>query len=319
MRGAVFAPLILQVDITRMEGVLMNEQKKNKKSVRTSVILGVFIGVFIAGLIILLYPVVSVWINTQTAITTVSEYETVTSQLPQDVIEEQLKRAEEYNDSLRGDPVRDPFMPGSGRALPQNYLDCLNVSDVMATLEIPVINVNLPIYHGVDDQKHMEKGVGHIEGTSLPIGGKGTHSVLAGHTAIPTARLLTDLREVQEGDKFYIRVLDRELIYQVDMIKVIVPEDISDLSTYANEDYVTLVTCTPYGINSHRLLVRGTRIFEFNKTYTIGNAYSYIIITLITGVLALVSALIYLGALSKRRKLKRLSNAVVPLNTDTSR
>ena len=129
----------------------------------------------------------------------------------------------------------------------------------MGYLEIPSIEVYLPIYHGTSEGV-LQSGIGHLGNTSLPIGGENTHAVLSGHTGLPNARLLTVLDKLQEGDQFYIHVLDEILAYEVDQIKVVEPDDISDIFIEEGEDYVTLVTCTPYGINSHRLLVRGTRV-----------------------------------------------------------
>lgn len=124
---------------------------------------------------------------------------------------------------------------------------------------VPSIDVYLPIYHGTDSES-LEKGAGHLENSSLPVGGKGTHSIISAHTGLPSAKMFDNLTEVKEGDVFYIHVLNRTLAYEVDQIKVVLPENVSDLLIDKNKDYVTLVTCTPYGINSHRLLVRGTRI-----------------------------------------------------------
>jgi sortase A len=129
---------------------------------------------------------------------------------------------------------------------------------MMGFIEIPKIKVRLPIYHGTADET-LKMGVGHIEGTSFPVGGPKTHAVLTGHSGLTYARLFTELVELNKGDIFLVRVLDQTLAYEIDQIKVVEPTDTTDLGLYPNEDYVTLVTCTPYGINSHRLLVRGQR------------------------------------------------------------
>ncbi len=129
---------------------------------------------------------------------------------------------------------------------------------LMGYLEIPSIKVYLPVYHGTSDGV-LQAGIGHLGNTSLPVGGENTHAVLSGHTGLPNARLLTDLDKLQEKDQFYLHVLDEVLAYEVDQIKVVEPDNISDIFIEDGKDYVTLVTCTPYGINSHRLLVRGTR------------------------------------------------------------
>ena len=150
-------------------------------------------------------------------------------------------------------------MPGSGYALPDNYLEVLNTDGIMGRLTIPKIGVDLPIYHGSSEES-LQKGVGHIESTSLPIGGEYRHAVLTGHRGLPNAELFTRLDELTVGDTFYIHVLDRTLAYQVDQITTVEPDEMETLRAVPGEDYVTLVTCTPYGVNTHRLLVRGTRV-----------------------------------------------------------
>lgn len=173
----------------------------------------------------------------------------------------ELEKAEEYNDDLTEsvELLNDPFMQ-SDSLDNTDYDDLLNATaeGVMAYLEIPAIDVLLPIYHGVDNGE-LSKGIGHLPETSLPVGGESTHSVLAGHSGMSNARLLTDLPKLKEGDVFYIHVYGRTLTYTVDQIKTVLPTDTSDLTITPGEDYVTLVTCTPYGVNTHRLLVRGTR------------------------------------------------------------
>lgn len=218
---------------------------------------------FLIGLMILSYPIVSNWLATRSSAIVADQYDRMTSSLSPDQIEEEWEKAQKYNDHLRGDPVEDPFVKGSGRALMGNYMDVLSIEEVMAYVEVPVANIKLPIYHGVEEDV-LEKGVGHISTTALPIGGIGGHSVLTGHTGLPTAKLFTDLTMVKEGDFFYIHVLGKKLIYEVDQIKVIDPDDITELIPYDDKDYITLLTCTPYGINSHRLLVRGERSYRYS-------------------------------------------------------
>ncbi|MDL2324375.1 class C sortase [Ruminococcaceae bacterium OttesenSCG-928-A16] len=266
------------------------QQQPVKQSKKTSVPL--LIVLFFIGLAVLLYPAVSNWLSTRRSVAQINVYEQDISALSKDFIDGEWEKAVDYNNSLKGDPVKDPFIPGSGKALPQNYLNVLNVSGIMCTIEIPSINVNLPIYHGVSDEV-LQKGVGHMEGTALPIGGKGTHSILTGHTGLPTAHLFTDLIDLVEGDKFYIHVLGRELVYQVDQIKVILPDDISDLDAYGDEDYVTLITCTPYGVNSHRLLVRGHRVYQISKSITLqANLSIQFTIVLVLAVLGILLILL---------------------------
>ena len=137
---------------------------------------------------------------------------------------------------------------------------CLNLAGdgMMGYIEIPEIDIYLPIYHGVSEEV-LSKGIGHMPNSAFPIGGEGNHAVLTGHTGLPSAKLFTDLTELEEGDRFYIHILDLVLCYTVDQIKVVLPNEGQDLSIVPGKDYCTLVTCTPYGINSHRLLVRGIR------------------------------------------------------------
>lgn len=192
----------------------------------------------------------------------VDNYDKKAAQMSQKEINEALEKAQEYNEELLGNVVlTDPFDPDAVKKQNEDYDNLLNIAGdgVMGSVEIPSIDVYLPIYHGTDSES-LEKGAGHLENSSLPVGGKGTHSIISAHTGLPSAKMFDNLTEVKEGDVFYIHVLNRTLAYEVDQIKVVLPENVSDLLIDKNKDYVTLVTCTPYGINSHRLLVRGTRI-----------------------------------------------------------
>lgn len=175
---------------------------------------------------------------------------------------ELLQKAQEYNQELATGKIQlqDPFSEEYNSIDEDRYQSILRLdgTDMMAFIEIPVISVRLPVYHGTS-QQILEQGVGHLKGSSFPIGGASTHAVLTSHTGLSNARLFTDLDRLKEGDLFFITVCDRKLAYQVDQIKVVEPEDTSDLVIKAGEDLCTLVTCTPYGINSHRLLVRGKR------------------------------------------------------------
>lgn len=235
---------------------------KNQSKRRGSMALSIFL--FAVGLCVLLYPTASNYLAGRMHLKQVDSYKQSLHTMPKEQADAEWQRALDYNGSLVGLPVKDPFLPGSGMALPDNYLSVLNVNDTMGIIEIPKINVSLPIYHTTSEAV-LEKGVGHIEGMSLPIGGKSTHTVLTGHTGLPTARLFTDLTDLQPGDMFYLKVLNRELAYEVDNIKVIEPEDISSLVIVDGMDYATLITCTPYRVNSHRLLVRGKRVSRYNK------------------------------------------------------
>lgn len=217
--------------------------------------------IFLVGCTLLAYPAVSQWVNDHFQSTICADYAEAVADLDDTAAEEELKKASAYNKELTEavELLDDPFMQ-SEELSNDDYNIILNATadGVMAYLEIPSINVMLPIYHGVDNGE-LSKGIGHLPETSLPVGGESTHSVLAGHSGMSNARLLTDLPKLQEGDVFYIHVYGRTLTYTVDQIKTVLPTDTSDLTITPGEDYVTLVTCTPYGVNTHRLLVRGTR------------------------------------------------------------
>lgn len=214
---------------------------------------------FLGGAAVFCYPAISNYLNQKNQTRVVQHYEQTVTAQDDALLAEEWAKAEEYNENLAGDPVHDPFVPGSGYALPDNYLDVLNIDGVMGRITIPKIGVDLPIYHGTDAET-LEKGVGHIESTSLPIGGEYRHAVLTGHRGLPSSELFTRLDELEPGDQFYLHVLDATLAYQVDQILTVEPQELENLVAEPGQDYVTLVTCTPYGINTHRMLVRGTRV-----------------------------------------------------------
>ena len=214
----------------------------------------------LGGFCIFLYPNVSNYFAEKNQVEAIREYENLIVNIDQKELEQEWQKAQTYNENLSGDPVHDPFVEESGYALPENYKEVLNISNEgeMAYIEIPKISVYLPIYHGTSSEV-LEKGVGHIESTSVPIGGESTHSVLTGHTGLPSAELFTRLDELVVGDIFYIHVLDEILTYKIYETKVILPDKIDELQITNGKDLVTLVTCTPYGVNSHRLLVKAER------------------------------------------------------------
>lgn len=221
------------------------------------VILIVFL--LMAGMGVIAYPFVSNYLNQKNATQALDKYQAETAKLTPDELSKMLHEAKIYNENLLGQPAHDPFLPGSGIVMPDNYYQVLNVENTMGQIEIPSIEVNLPIYHGTADSV-LRKAVGHLEGSALPIGGEGTHTVLTSHTGLTEAKLFTDLTELEKGDQFYLHVLDQSLAYEVDQILVIEPEETEALKAVKGQDYATLLTCTPYGVNSHRLLVRGKRV-----------------------------------------------------------
>lgn len=220
--------------------------------------------VFLAGLSLLAYPAVSNLLYEKKQEELMEHYDSIVGEkMTADEQAEELQECRDYNRGLLqgGVLLTDPFDMSQldPSALP--YAGLLNVDEEgeMAYLRIPAINVELMIYHGTEEEV-LQKGVGHLQGSSLPVGGTGTHCVLSAHTGLNDKKLFTDLDQLENGDIFYIHVLGEILAYQVDQIRVVLPEETEDLKINAQEDYVTLVTCTPYGINTHRLLVRGTRV-----------------------------------------------------------
>lgn len=211
---------------------------------------------FLIGICILLYPAFSEYWNSKTQSRAITNYESVLEDLKPEDYTSIFEKAYAYNEALYETdyPLRD-YNQLSG------YYDTLSVTDndMMGYLKIERIGVELPIYHGTSE-KVLNKGVGHLEGSSLPVGGQNTHSVMSAHRGLPSAKLFTDLDRLEKGDTFQITILDQVLTYQVDYITVIEPNDVSNLQIIEGGDYCTLFTCTPYGINTHRLLVRGIRI-----------------------------------------------------------
>ena len=211
---------------------------------------------FLVGICILLYPAFSNYWNSKTQSRAITNYESVLENLKPEDYAAILENAHAYNKALYETdfPLTDyPDVPGYSDTL------CITGNDMIGYLKIDRIGVELPIYHGTSDSV-LSRGVGHLQGSSLPVGGENTHSVMSAHRGLPSAKLFTDLDRMEIGDTFQIVVLDQVLTYQVDQIKVITPRELSDLQIVEGMDYCTLFTCTPYGINTHRLLVRGVRI-----------------------------------------------------------
>ena len=217
----------------------------------------ILILVFLTGLSLLLYPTVSDYWNSFHQSRAIATYASEVAALDDDDYDEMWAVAQDYNQRLakRENPLRQ-----SEEDL-EEYETLLNLNGtgVMGYIEIPELKVSLPVYHGVDEGV-LQIAVGHIPGTSLPTGGKGTHSVLSGHRGLPSAKLFTNLDQLREGDIFMLRILDETLTYEVDQILIVEPHEVAALSIDPDQDYCTLVTCTPYGINTHRLLVRGHRV-----------------------------------------------------------
>lgn len=223
--------------------------------------------IFLVGLSVLLYPTVSDYLNEKNSSRAIARYDEATQRLSEKDYAEELERAAEYNTYLTGFSnlsMAATMEKGDESSLYESLMN-INEDGIMGSIKIPSINVNLPIYHGTREDTLLE-GVGHYEGSSLPIGGESTHAILTGHRGLPSAKLFTDLDRLEVGDVFYIKVLGEILEYQIDQIETVLPSEVNSLSITPGEDYVTLVTCTPYGVNSHRLLIRGTRI-EYDGNY----------------------------------------------------
>lgn len=211
---------------------------------------------FLVGISLLLYPAFSNYWNSKTQSRAIVDYEAVLEHLKPEDYSAMFQAAYDYNRALYETdyPLMDyEEIPG--------YYDTLKLpgSSIIGYVKIDKIGVELPVYHGTSDEV-LNVGVGHLEGTSLPVGGENTHSVMSAHRGLPSAKLFTDLDRLEPGDTFQITVLDQVLTYQVDQVKVITPTEVGDLLIAEGKDYCTLFTCTPYGINTHRLLVRGIRI-----------------------------------------------------------
>lgn len=229
---------------------------------------GILFGLmFLLGFAILIYPTVSNQWNTYRQNQLISSYEELIGKMAEEDFTKEWEKANAFNDTIIHNNVfGDVFGEDGDDIKNTEYWQILNVGNdgVMGYVSIPKINVKLSIYHGTTDDV-LQTGIGHLNGTKLPIGGESTHSVLAAHRGLPSARLFTDIDQLERGDMFYVHVLDETLAYQVDQILDMVDKDDSEtlqkaLQIEEGQDYVTLFTCTPYGVNSHRLLVRGTRV-----------------------------------------------------------
>ena len=215
----------------------------------------------IIGVLLIAYPIVSNYLATYHRTYVLSNYEEETGKLSDEERDALLEEAQNYNKEVSLETTVDISLNSSEEKKKVSYYNVLNVGEAMAYITIPKINVYLPIYHGISDNV-LQSGVGHIENTSLPIGGPGTHCVLPGHTGLSRTKMFDDINKLELGDKFYITVLGKKLVYEVDKIIVVEPDNKDAIKIEPNKDYVTLLTCTPYMINTHRLLVRGVRVSD---------------------------------------------------------
>lgn len=278
------------------------KKKVNKKS-------WLFILIFIVGLLVLLFPLISQLTYHRAAQLQVTEFDDAVSSMDNSEIEERLFLARAYNEALRekmdhGKKIsfEDPFTEQDKQAGISEYARMLEVNEQIGYVDIPTIGEKLPVYAGTQESV-LQKGAGHIEGTSLPVGGESTHSVITAHRGLPTARLFTDLDKVELGDEFYVSNLGETLAYEVDDIVVIEPREIEYLDISLGKDYVTLLTCTPYMVNSHRLLVRGHRVPYQEGSEEVDRQPNRLYIYLIG--LGIVLLILLLMILIRRKRKKR--------------
>ena len=273
--------------------------------------------IFLAGLSLLLYPFVANQWNNYRQKQLISGYEQVVSEKEAAEgidYDAERKKAEEYNEALLPCVLPDSFALAESSGVDPVYMNTLNIAgdEMMGSVEIPKINIKIPIYHTTEEEV-LNKGAGHLEGSSLPVGGANTHAVISAHRGLPSASLFTDLDQLKEGDHFLIHVLNETLCYEVDKISVVKPEDTTALAVEDGQDLVTLLTCTPYGVNTERLLVRGHRVpyveeeVKEEKTVLSGSSLhtNYLLWVFVgLSVTALFVFVLYL----KETKLKRRAN-----------
>lgn len=273
--------------------------------------------IFLTGLSLLLYPFVANQWNNYRQKQLISGYEQAVSEKEAAEgidYDEERKKAEDYNEALLPCVLPDSFALAESSGVDPVYMNTLNIAgdEMMGSVEIPKINIKIPIYHTTEEDV-LNKGAGHLEGSSLPVGGANTHAVISAHRGLPSASLFTDLDQMKVGDHFLLHVLDETLCYEVDKISVVKPEDTSALAVEDGQDLVTLLTCTPYGVNTERLLVRGHRVpyveeeVKEEKTVLSGSSLhtNYLLWVFVgLSVTALFVFVLYL----KETKLKRRAN-----------
>ncbi len=265
---------------------------------------------FLIGLSILLYPLLSDQWNSRREKALVNQYtKTIADHTSQEQMEEMLSAARAYNEQINEESIPDAFSIRDGIE-DADYEALLNVEadGMMGYVEIPVIGQTIPIYHYTTEES-LKKGAGHLFGSSLPIGGENTHAVISAHRGLPSAKLFTDLNLVKEGDVFYIHILDETLAYEVDQILTVEPEETESLAIQEGEDLVTLVTCTPYAVNTQRLLVRGHRVDyeqakESERTPVSGINNPSILMLGLCVLIGIAIAVVIVGLSSKLKKKK---------------
>lgn len=259
--------------------------------------------VFLIGLSLLLYPTISDWWNSFHQSQTIETYSKKVESMDTEVYQQELEDAASYNQEIADNGIRWTLTKQEF----QRYNDLLNVADngVMCYVEIPQIKCKLPVYHGTDESV-LQIAIGHLPGTSLPIGGPSTHCVISGHRGLPKAKLFSNIDQLQKGDHFMLHTLNETLTYEVDQIRIVLPNELDDLQIVPGEDLCTLVTCTPYGVNSHRLLVRGHRVENDISTMINAEAIQIdkLIVASAVAVPMLIALLIWMIVTTRKKKKK---------------
>ncbi|MCD8105673.1 MAG: class C sortase [Lachnospiraceae bacterium] len=270
---------------------------------RDTLVTIILVAVLLIGFGILLYPSVSDWWNSRVQTRAVATYEEAVDSVEEEDYSEYFEAAYAYNDMLR--EIGSNQTITSPDLVEEDYWNLLDVggTGIMGYITIDRINVQLPIYHGTDAGV-LQAGAGHLEGTSLPVGGEGTHCVISAHRGLPSSTLFTNLDQLEVGDTFTITVLDEVLTYEVDQITIVLPDEIENLYIEEGKDYCTLMTCTPYGVNSHRLLVRGVRTEMVKLIHVEAEAYrvSSLMVASVLAVPIVVVLLVWVAVSTRKKK-----------------
>lgn len=263
----------------------------------------ILVVVLVAGLSLLLYPTVASWWNSMHATHAIDVYDNVLKTLNTSDYDERFQEAIEYNQKLINN--RSRFYPSEEESAEYSRLLSVDGSALMGLIEIPGEDISLPIYHGTSEDV-LAAGAGHLEGSSLPIGGESTHSVISGHRGLPSAKMFDNIVNLKEGDLFMVTVLNRTAIYEVDEIRTVLPAEVESLEIQDGEDLCTLVTCTPYGINTHRILITGHRVDNLPEDYhgrTEARVISPYLVAIVLAIIAL--AALFVLVMLRHRKPKR--------------
>ena len=267
--------------------------------------------IFVLGFLILMYPQVSRLYYRVQSTQEVAAFEEGKAALSDEEIKKRMALARDFNDSLVNQNMEDPYSKARHERGRAAYAHMLEIHEQIGHIQIPTIDLDIPIRAGTSEEV-LQTSAGHLEGTSLPIGGNSTHTVITAHSGLPTAKLFTDIRDLKEGDRFYIHNIAETLAYEVDQIKVVEPSNFEDLLVVPGHDYATLLTCTPIGINSHRLLVRGHRV-PYDKAvddqFVADNKMSFLYKYAFIAVIALILLLAY-GSWNYRKKLRQLESDI---------